>query len=162
MEKIRSMKQNQGLDKIVDCYKEYLGDHLTSMVLFGSHARGDVKETSDYDLFIIAEGLPSRPFRRVLFIRKPLLGQFEQKLCIVAKTPEEVLKDFPPLFLDIGLDGIVLFDRKDFFKELRERIQEIIDQAGLQRKRANGEFYWEWQNPPKKGWEITWSGYREL
>lgn len=90
------------------------------------------------------------------------MGQFEEKFCIIAKTPEEVLKYFPPLFLDIGSDGIVLFDRNDFFKKLQARIKEIIDQAGLQRKRANEEFYWEWQNPPKKGWEITWSGYREL
>ena len=156
------MKETLGLDNIVNCYKNYLGDHLISMVLFGSHARGDYKATSDYDLFIIAEELPSSPFQRVLFIRKPLMGQFEQKFCIRAKTPEEVLKDFPPLFLDIGLDGIVLFDRNDFFKKLQERIKNIIDQAGLQRKQAHKEFYWEWQNPPKKGWEITWSGYREL
>ena len=156
------MNGTLGLDKIVDCYKEYLGDHLISMVLFGSHARGDSKVTSDYDLFIIAEELPSRPFPRMLFIRKPLTGQFEQKLCIIAKTPEEVLKYFPPLFLDIGLDGVVLFDRDDFFKNVQKKIKEIIIQAGIQRKQANGEFYWEWQNPPKKGWEITWSGYREL
>jgi predicted nucleotidyltransferase len=151
-----------GLDNIVNCYKNYLGDHLISMVLFGSHARGDSKATSDYDLFIIAEQLPSRPFQRMLFIRKPLTGQFEQKLCIIAKTPEEVLKYFPPLLLDIGEDRIVLFDRNDFFKKLQERIKNIIDQACVQRKEAHKEFYWEWQNPSKKGWEITWSGYREL
>lgn len=148
--------------KIVNCYKEYLGEYLISIVLFGSRARGDAKETSDYDLFIIARELPPRPFQRVLFIRSPLKGQFEEKFCIIAKTPEEVLKDFPPLFLDLGLDGIILFDRDDFFKNLRVKIRDIIRQAGLQRKRDNGEFYWEWQNPPQKGWEITWSGYRAL
>lgn len=149
-------------NKLVTCYKEYMGDHLISIVLFGSRARGDAKETSDYDLFIIAEELPPKPFKRVLFIRSPLKGQFEEKFCIIAKTPEEVLSDFPPLFLNLGLDGIILFDRNDFFKNLQEKIRSIIRQARLLRKKDNGDFYWEWQSPPKKGWEITWSGYRAL
>ena len=146
--------------KIVNCYKDYLSNHLVSIVLFGSHARGDAKETSDFDLFIIAEELPVKVFQRILFIRKPLKGQFAERICIVAKTPEEVLKNLPPLFLDLGLDGIILFDKDNFFKNLQTKIREIIQQAGLQRKKVNGEFYWEWQTPPLKGWEITWNGYR--
>jgi uncharacterized protein len=148
------------LKRIVDCYKDYMGDHLISMILFGSRARGDAKESSDYDLFIVAEELPPKPFKRVLFIRSPLKGQFEEKFCIIAKTPEEVLSDFPPLFLNLGVDGIILFDTNDFFKNLQEKIRNIIHEAGLQRKRDDGEFYWVWRNPPRKGWEITWSGYR--
>ncbi len=50
-----------------------------------------------------------------MFIRKPLKGQFAERICIVAKTPEEVLKDLPPLFLDLGLDGIILFDKNNKF-----------------------------------------------
>lgn len=148
--------------KIVSCYEEYLGDRLISIILFGSHARGDAKKTSDYDLFIIADGLPLKPFQRKLFIRKPLQGQFAERLCIIAKTREEMLNNFPSLFLDIGLDGIILFDKDEFFKHLQIKIKEIIHQAGLKRKRRNGEFSWEWKNPPQKGWEITWRGYREL
>lgn len=150
------------LKQIVKIYKGYLGNSLFSMVLFGSHARGDAKKTSDYDLFIIADGLPLKPFQRKLFIRKPLQGQFEERLCIIAKTREEMLNNFPSLFLDIGLDGIILFDKEEFFKHLQIKIKEIIHQAGLKRKRRNGEFSWEWKNPPQKGWEITWEGYREL
>jgi len=149
-------------DGVIKCYKDYLGDNLLSIVLFGSHARGDAKVSSDYDLFIIAEALPAKPFQRVLFIRSPLNGQFKEKFCIIAKTPQEIFKDFPPFFLDLGLDGIILFDRDDFFRKIQEKIRDIIHQAGLQRKQANQEFYWEWEKPPKKGWEITWGGYREL
>jgi len=156
------MKYSEPFDskKIVDCYKDYLGNQLISIVLFGSHARGEAKETSDYDLFIIAEELPLRALRRMLYIRTPLKGQFEEKICIIAKTPEEVSKDFPPFFLDLGLDGIILFDRNDFFRNLQKRIIEIIQQAGLERKKDNGEYHWEWHTPPQNGWEITWNGYR--
>ena len=154
--------ENLILHKVVDLYKNYMADRLISVILFGSHARGDAKETSDYDLFIIATGLPQKPFQRVLFIRTPLRGQFDAKICIIAKTPEEILKGFPPLYLDLGLDGVILFDQNDFFKNLQVKIRNIIRQAGLQRKRDNGEFYWEWEIPPQKGWEITWEGFRAL
>jgi len=149
-------------DTIVHCYKEYMGDNLISIVLFGSRARGETKETSDCDLFIIAKELPAKPFKRVLFIRDALKGRFDEKICIIARTPKEVLSDFPPLYLNLALDGIILFDKDDFFKNLQGKIRNIIRQAGLQRKRDNGEFYWEWQNPPQKGWEITWNGFRAL
>jgi hypothetical protein len=157
-----NLSNSINLKNVVDCYKDYLGDHLISIVLFGSQARGDAKEGSDYDLFIVADGLPPKPFKRVLFIRSPLEGQFPEKFCIIAKTPKEVMTDFPSLFLDLALDGIILFDKDDFFKKLKNRVRQIIQQAGLQRKMEKGKIYWAWQNPPQKGWEITWSGYREL
>lgn len=156
------MDQSHIYEKIVNLYKEYLGNRLISIVLFGSFARGDAKETSDYDLFIIAEGLPAKPLKRILFMRTPLQGQFDQRFSILAKTPQEMLEHFPPLFLDLGLDGVILFDRGDFFNNLQVKIKKIIKQAGLQRKRWDGEFSWEWQTPPQKGWEITWDGYRAL
>jgi predicted nucleotidyltransferase len=150
------------LKEVVDCYRKYLGESLVSMVLFGSRARGEATEASDYDLFIIAKGLPTKPFRRKLFIRRPLEGQFEGKLCIIAKTPEEVTSAFPSLFLDLSLDGMILYDRDEFFEDLQKKIKKIIGQAGLRRRKDGGEYYWEWQKPPRGGWEITWSGYREL
>lgn len=153
---------SNSLDPIVACFKNYLRDDLVSIVLFGSRARGEAREGSDWDLFIIAKDLPAKPFKRVLYIRKPLTGQFHEKICIIAKTPEEVMSAFPSLYLDLCWDGIALFDREGFFETLRERMRKIISSAGLIRKRDNGEYYWEWKAPPKGGWEITWSGYREL
>jgi predicted nucleotidyltransferase len=150
------------LEEVVDCFKEHLGNNLVSMILFGSRARGDAREAGDYDLFIVAKGLPAKPFRRLLFIRSPLKGQFEERLSIIAKTPEEVQSTFPSFFLDLALDGIILFDRDDFFRDMQKKTKEIIAQAGLQRKKENGGHYWEWKRPPKKAWEITWSGYSEL
>lgn len=148
-------------EKIVKTFKDYLGDNLVSILLFGSHARGDARKASDYDLFIVANELPESPLKRTMFIRKPLVGEFKEKLAIIAKTKKEVLENFPPLFLDLGLDGIILYD-DNFFDERLKRIPQIIKEAGLKRKCDYYGFYWEWTKRPKKGWQIDWSGYREL
>jgi predicted nucleotidyltransferase len=150
------------LKKITECYEEYLGEDLISLVLFGSHARGEAKKTSDLDLFLVAKGLPAKPFKRVLYVRAPLKGQFKEKICLIAKTPDEIRSAFPSLFLDVFSDGISLFDKEGFFEMLKTRVGEIIVEAGLERKKDSGEYYWEWKTPPRKGWEITWNGYREL
>ena len=123
------------LRQIVKIYRDYLGDALFSMVLFGSHARGEAKETSDYDLLIIAEGLPAKPVKRILFIRAPLKGQFDERFSIMAKIPKEMTDHFPSFFLDLGIDGVIIFDRDDFFKKLQLQIREIVRKTKLQRKK---------------------------
>lgn len=147
--------------KLISRFKKDLGNNLVSIVLFGSQARDDAKTTSDYDLFIVAKELPKSPLKRLFYVREPLKGDFKEKISIIAKTKEEVEAGFPSLFLDIGVDGIILYDM-NFFEEKIERIREIIKKARLRRIREKGNFIWEWENPPKRGWEITWSGYREF
>ncbi len=160
-----AMKKSLELDdfaaRIVPCYEEYLKDELVSVVLFGSRARGEAQPASDYDLLIVAEHLPEGPLERTRHIRRPLKGQFRERISIVAKTRAEIDRGFPPLYLDIGLDGIILFDR-GFMTDRIDRIQAVIAEAGLNRVKEDGTYRWKWNNRPRSGWSIDWSGYREL
>lgn len=156
------LKVEKGLlEKIVKCFHDYLGDNLTSIVLFGSQARGDANESSDYDLLLVAEKLPVRLIERNVYVRTPIIDKFDEKLSIIAKTRSEFLSYFSSLYLDIGLDGIILYD-KNFMKEKLEKIRKIITRTGLHRRSDDG-FYWEWEKYPKPGhWGIDWSGYYEF
>jgi hypothetical protein len=87
---------------------------------------------------------------------------FLQSLSNDSSTFDSPSPAFPSLFLDLCIDGIPLYDREGFFGTLRDRMRKIISSAGLSRKRDNGEYHWVWKAPPKGGWEITWSGYREF
>jgi hypothetical protein len=156
-----SMAKKDFRKELISRFKNHLGDNLVSIVLFGSQARGDPRATSDFDLFVVAKELPKSPLKRLFYVREPLRGDFKERISIIAKTKKEVEAEFPSLFLDIGTDGIILYD-KSFFEEKIERIREIIKKARLKRIREKGNFIWEWEKPPKRGWEITWNGYREL
>jgi predicted nucleotidyltransferase len=147
--------------RLVNAYKAYLGDKLISMVLFGSRARGDYAKSSDFDILIIAESLPERYLARMGYIRTPLLN-FEEKVSIIAKTPDEFDSCFPPLYLDMATDGKVLIDKGRFMEKRLKKIKRIIENSTLNRVKKGDEFFWRWKSPKKPGWELDWSGVVEI
>lgn len=147
--------------RLVEVLRTTFGDRLVSVVLFGSHARGDATPESDVDIFLVIRGLPASPLDRMTEIRRPLVGLFRERLAFVAKTPEEVLAGLPSLYLDLGLDGRVLYDT-GFFRERQAVLRRLIREAGLRRVSRGGQHYWEWETPPRRGWRLDWDGYRAL
>ncbi|MBC7251580.1 MAG: nucleotidyltransferase domain-containing protein [Anaerolineae bacterium] len=148
--------------EVVDILKKHFGDDLIAVALFGSAAREQVSQPRDWDFFVLIENLPSRHFRRCTLLNELVLPRVSQRVSLVAKTPAEFLASFPPLYLDLGLDARVLYDPTGFFTRQLNRIRQIIRQAGLRRVERGGDFAWRWRQPPRRGWEITWEGYREL
>lgn len=153
--------KNDFASRFVEAYKAYLGDKLTSIVLFGSRARGDCTKFSDFDILIIAKSLPERHLARMGYIRAPLLN-FEEKVSVIAKTPEEFDSCFPPLYLDMAIDGKILIDKGRFMEARLKKIKKIIENSALNRVKKGDEFFWRWKSPKKPGWRLDWGGVVEL
>lgn len=147
---------------LIASLQQNLREDFVALVLFGSQARGEARPESDYDFFLLARRLPERRYERTRFVRRAAAGACAEKTAFLARTPEEFEAGFPSLYLDLGLDGIVLYETNHYMTDKLRRIREIISEAGLQRKRVGGEMNWDWQRPPQGKWEITWRGYREL
>jgi predicted nucleotidyltransferase len=146
------------LKELVRILRERFKERLWGIVLFGSWARGGGTQKSDWDIFLIAEGLPQNPLERLKWLKKQLPEDLRGRVSFIAKTPQEFESRFPSYYLDIGLDGVILFDQKGYTERKLARIRELIEKAGLVRRRLNGGFIWEWQNPPQGPWRIDWSG----
>ncbi len=141
-----------------------LGENLLGVVLYGSHARAEAREESDVDLLVIARNLPERRYDRAIFLQRLVRGIADAPpFSMLGKTPEEFERYFPSLYLDIGLDGIALYDYDGYMEGKLKRIREIIAEAGLVRERLEGgNMFWNWDRKTARQWEITWEGYREL
>lgn len=140
--------------------KQKFGKRLKTVVLFGSRARGDFRESSDYDIFLVVEDLALEPLQRLRDVRHVLL-KCPIHANFVAKTPGELEASLSPLVLDVCIDGECLFG-ETWFEPYRQKAIRATQEAGLVRRRLGKEHYWEFKTQPTGDWELSWEGYHEI
>ena len=133
-----------------------LGRKLIAVVLFGSRARGDAKEESDWDLLVIAEDLPKRQMERYRKIKEMLPEKWRGRISILAKTREEFEAVLPSLYLEIALDGLILYDPHGYAGIQLQKLRRLIEDKGLRRDRRGNDFIWQWRAFPGFGWSLSW------
>lgn len=144
------------VEPLVAVLQEQLRADFVSLVLYGSRARGDHHSASDWDLLLIANQLPASVFQRHLFIRGLLPQWWRGRASILAKTPLEFEATVPPLFLDIALDGIILYDCDRYMHKHLTYLRSQINSQGLYREQIGRDFFWQWHEFPGMGHQISW------
>jgi len=150
------------ISRLVNGLEIRFRDDFVALAVFGSIARGEGGEESDLDLFCVIDNLPGKVYGRKKLLSRIIAQHVQRRFSIVAKTRSEFLSQFSSLYLDLGLDAKVIFDRDDFLKGKLRRVREILRETGLKREQEGGSFLWSWEKSPNSGWEIDWEGYREL
>lgn len=146
----------QQLQPVVEALQAALGDNLIALILFGSRARGDAAPDSDWDLLLLAHNLPERPFPRHRYLQKLLPLPWRAQISLLAKTIAEFEAAVPPLFLDIALDGIILYDPDNYAANQLAYLKGLLHDKGLFRQQRGKELTWHWQNFPGFDWQIAW------
>jgi|SRR5581483_11138572 predicted nucleotidyltransferase len=141
--------------KVVEALRRGLGERLVAVVLFGSRARGDHRPESDWDLLVIAEGLPERPFHRQQLLNR-LVSACRAPVSVIARTRQEFESHLPSLYLDIALDGRILYDPTGYAAQRLAHLRRLIEEAGLYRQRTAAGDVWNWRKPPRGPWVMTW------
>ena len=96
------------LFQLVTALQEGLGERLVAVVLYGSRARDQAREPSDWDLFIIATDLPRRLWERHILLKRFLPAVYRGAVSLLAKPPQEFEEKISSLYLDIAQDGKIL------------------------------------------------------
>ena len=133
-----------------------LGHRLVAVVLFGSRARGDASASSDWDMLVIARELPGKPFERYQFLKRLLPAPCRGAISMLAKTPQEFESNLPSLYLDIALDGRILYDPHKYAAERLAMLQRLLKQSGLYREHTEAGDMWHWQKQPSGPWALRW------
>jgi uncharacterized protein len=136
-----------------------LGQSLIALVLFGSRARSNKRDASDWDIFVLARSLPTSPIERYASLRELCPVEPTDGFSFLAKTQEEFEDGFPSFYLDLALDGIILFDTSEYMENKLNHIQKLIKEAGLKREKIPGGFFWDWDKYPGPDWQMDWSGF---
>ncbi|MDE3088923.1 MAG: nucleotidyltransferase domain-containing protein [Chloroflexota bacterium] len=142
--------------RTVEALRAALGERLIAVVLFGSQARGDVAPESDWDLLVIAQELPEDYWERHLFFAHALPVEHRSGVSILARTQNEFEERIPSLYLDIALDGKILFDPQHYAQSKLGYIKNLIGEIGLYRERTDAGDLWLWEKQPTGPWALEW------
>ena len=143
------------INRLTDLCKEYYGERLISLAVFGSVGRGTPRPDSDIDLLVVVKDLPVGRIARVQEFAaiETTLGSTTKdrvELSPVFKTPEEIANG-SPLFLDMIEDVRMLFDRDDFFKNVLKRLKGRLQRLGARRIWRGNAWYWDLKPDYKQG-----------
>lgn len=103
---------------------------------------------SDWDIFVIADGLPDHPVDRSWEFYRMLPEELRGSVGILARTPEEFEVRLAELYLEIALDARILYDRDGSAADRLAEIRRLLDQAGLYRELTPIGYLWKWSTPP--------------
>jgi predicted nucleotidyltransferase len=141
----------------VQALRRGLGDRLVAVALFGSRARGEAGEESDWDLLVVAEGLPESPLERHISLKR-LLPPGCEAVSLLPRTPEEFEDHVPSLYLDIALDGKILYDPQGYMAERLARLRRRMEDLGLYREWTRSGQEWRWRKQPAGPWALRLKG----
>ncbi len=102
----RGMLEDPELERLVALLRRY---EPQKIILFGSRARGEADDLSDYDVILVKR--TDRPFMERLHEMVPYLVEFGRPAEILVYTPEEFerMKEFG-LGWVVQQEGIVLYE----------------------------------------------------
>jgi predicted nucleotidyltransferase len=154
---IQEKEKNQAtLQEAVEPLRQGLGNNLVAIVLFGSRARGEATEASDWDLFVLARQLPLSPLQRHMQLTTLLPIKWRGQAAILARTLTEFESHLSSLMLDLALDGIVLYDPEGYAAQRLAALKRLIANRGLYREQVGRDFIWKWKQFPGPNWSLEW------
>ena len=149
-------QKRKTLREVMEALHQGLGNNLVAIVLFGSRARGEATEASDWDLLVLTHDLPSSPLQRHVQLTTLLPVKWRGQAAILARTPTEFESHLSSLMLDIALDGIVLYDLEGYATQRLAALKQLITNRGLYREQVGRDFIWKWKQFPGLNWSLEW------
>ncbi|MFX0013686.1 MAG: nucleotidyltransferase domain-containing protein [Promethearchaeota archaeon] len=143
------------LEDYIILLKRYFKETLLCVILFGSCAQGNWNEESDIDLIIIVEHweIPSWEKSRELIKVKNKLRKRDTYKNLRRKgyyfpishypLSDTEIKRFHPIFYDVVLDGIILYEKDQFGSHLLKHYQKELENKQAKRiMKPNKKRYW--------------------
>lgn len=86
-----------------------LGEHIRTIVLFGSRARGDARDDSDYDVLVVVDHRSPDIRATILELEADLLDRYDALVATVLRTEAEWrCAQGLPLARNIANEGVTL------------------------------------------------------
>ena len=113
---------------------------LIGVVLFGSTARGEAREWSDIDLLFAMDDCV--PITRELYRRWDAIAEANSRVSPHFAHPPADRSSPGSLWLEVSMDGIVLYERGGQVTRLLSGLRRLIATGKVECREAYGHRYW--------------------
>jgi predicted nucleotidyltransferase len=125
-----------------------LGDRVVAVALFGSRARGEASEKSDFDFFVVVRDFDERDRRFKIY--HCLHSVVKRDVTVIDIDEDELFREdlkIDSLLLNIIWDSVILYDPTGRLRELFERVKGAVKDKLERYRTRDGKYGWK----PKSG-----------
>jgi HEPN domain-containing protein len=133
---------------VVATLEERLGGRLLAVVLFGSRVRRTARPESDWDVLVVATDLPDTLADRARLLARGSTPPAVRGIAALLHSPEEFTHGLASVYLDIALDGQILYDPQGIAARRLASVRKLIRSEGLYREETPAGDMWTWRKPP--------------
>jgi len=164
LEQIMDADRRRLVTCILELLRNFLGDNLISVVVFGSVARGRADPDSDTDVILVASNMPRSLSERMEVLANLLVEFSKTQICeeLNRKGLNTWVQFHPltmeeaelhrPIYLDVVEDGVIIYDKGDFMKRVIEGFRSKLEALGAKRIfLEDGSWYWDLKPSIKRG-----------
>ncbi|PCN51160.1 hypothetical protein B6U99_00855 [Candidatus Geothermarchaeota archaeon ex4572_27] len=135
---------------LIECLKSVFGERLLGVMLFGSRARGDYRDDSDYDILVLLSGYAGDWLEEYMRAYAAL-RRFRDSLgvdttVLVVSLPDLARGISSSLLLNALFEGIPLHDPSGVLARVKRKLLEKLREMGVTRVKSRWGYTWE--TPP--------------
>lgn len=132
---------------LVDLLQRAFGDNLLGLLLFGSRARGDYRDESDYDFLLIlrdyAEGNPMKTFFEAYRNLRTLREETNRDTTVLTVSIDDLAKSLSSsVILNALIEGRIIYDKEGVLKKIKEKVNDKLNNLGITRVKESWGYSW--------------------
>lgn len=133
--------------ELVELSRRIFGDDLLGLLLFGSRARGDHSDQSDYDILIVLKDYMSGDPIKTYFEAYRGFGAFREATgrdtTVLVISFDDLLNSLSSsIILNAILDGVIIFDELGLLRRMKDKVCKKLESLGIKRVKESWGYSW--------------------
>ncbi|MEM3545736.1 MAG: nucleotidyltransferase domain-containing protein [Candidatus Bathyarchaeia archaeon] len=127
--------------------RKMFGDCLLGLMLFGSRARGDHRDESDYDILLLLkdyfDGDPVKTYFKAYEGLRAFREAVNRDTTVLVVSIQDLAKNISsPVILNALIEGRVIYDKEGLVKRLKDKVEDRLKSLGIKRVKEDWGYSW--------------------